>query len=167
MRRIVTLFFILFISISLYASWNIGYDCRSIDALWKDSMRFDIEGGYRYKDIRVSATCSFGICDINQLWFFDGGLSVSVYPFSDLGLNVGTTVFRIGKLMGIGAPDDDIVFLSEAFLAWTISFGYVYIEPRLTFSDTLSSENTCLTILREEISQYSRFRLSLLVGVGI
>ena len=128
MRRIVALFFILCLSLSLYASWNIGFDSRAIDALWENSMRFDIEGGYRYKDIRISALLSYGFCDINELSFIDGGLSVTIYPFSNLGLNVGCTVFRLGKLMGLAAPDEDIVFLSEAFIGWTISFPYVYIN---------------------------------------
>ena len=167
MRRIVVLFFILFISLSLYASWNVGFDLRSIDALWSDSMRFDIEGGYRFKDIRLSALLSYGSNSSYELSFIDCGLSVSIYPFSSLGFNIGCSVFRIGKMLGIAAPDESIIFLSEAFIGWTIPFKYVYIEPRLSFNDTLSEDSSSLSILRKGIEQYSKFRLSLLVGVGI
>ena len=167
MRRIVALFFVVCLSFSIYATWNVGFDCRAIDALLTDSMRFDIEGGYRYKDIRVSMVLSYGTSDSNELDFLDGGVSVAIYPFSKLGFNIGCSVFRIGKLFGLAAPDEDIVFSSEAYFGWTIAFPYVYIEPRLSFSDTLSSENSSLSALRDGISQYSRFRLSLLVGVGI
>ncbi len=163
----MALFFVLLVTSSLCATWNIGLDCRAIDSLWSESMRFDIEGGYRYKDIRISALFSFGLSDINELAYFDGGLSVAVYPFDNFGFFIGCTVFKLGKLLGLAAPDEDILFSSEAYIGWTISLPYVYIEPRLAFSDTLSSETSVLTLLRESITQYSRFRLSLLVGVGI
>lgn len=151
----------------LNASWNIGFDFRAVDALWSDSMRFDIEGGYEFDDIRLSALISYGRSNKNELDFLDCGIAVAIYPFPKLGLNVGCSIMRFGKLFGIAAPDDDVVFSSEAFISWLIHFPYFYIEPRLSFCDTLSSNTGPLVALREGIGQYSEFRLSLLMGVRI
>lgn len=163
----IALLSMLLIPVFLFASWNIGFDLRSIDAFWSNSMRFDIEGGYEFDDIRVSCLLSYGASSSNELSFLDCGISVAIYPFPKLGLNVGCSIIRVGKLFGIAAPNDDIVFSSEAFVAWIVPFSYFYVEPRFSFCDTLSSSTGALSILREGISQYSKFRLSLLMGVRI
>lgn len=167
MKKIVALFFILNFPFLCFANIHIGVDCRAIDGCWTESMRFDIEGGYRYEDVRISALLSYGKSLKDELSYIDGGIAVAVYPFDNLGFHAGCTLFRIGCLLGLAAPDEDILFTSEAFLGWTFSFPYFYFEPRLSFSDTLSVEESPLEILRESIVQYSRFRLSLLVGVVI
>lgn len=139
----------------------------AIDACWKDSMRFDIEGGYRYKDVRFTVLGTYSMSKKDELSYIDGGIAVAVYPFEKLGFFVGCTAFRVGYLFGLGAPEDNILFTSEASIGWTISFPYIYVEPRISFSDTLSTDNSSLKALRESIGQHGFFRLSLLVGVGI
>lgn len=159
---------VLIISLSgLYAGWNIGTDLRDFDFILSESFRVDLEGGYRYKDMRFSLMLSYGANPNKELSIFGCAIAVSVYPFQSLGFYIGCTLLNIGLLSGIAAPDDRTLLLSDAFIGWTIPFSWFYIEPRLSFADTLSNESTSIAGLRETIPQYSRFRLSLLLGIGI
>ena len=168
MKKIValSLFITLFLT-SVYADWNFGLDLRGIDCLWSDSMRFDIEAGYKLEDVRISLMCAYSASKKDEVNMIDGGVALSFYPFENHGFYVGCTLFKLGYLFGLGTPNNPYLLLSEANLGWSLRFSCFYVEPRFSFSDSLSSEDSTLSSLRESISQYSPFRLSLLVGVWI
>ena len=102
-----------------------------------------------------------------DLDFLEAGLAVSVYPFEGLGFYAGVSLLRFGVFWGIEAPDDNLIFFSEAMIGWTIEFPYFYLEPRISFTDVFSSEEARLAELMEAIPQYSKFRISLIAGFTI
>lgn len=157
----------LFIPFSLHATWNIGIDTMALDGLWHESMRFDAEGGYRFDDVRISASAGYGVNISDDLNYINGAFSIDVYPFGNLGFYIGSTLFRVGYLFGLSSPEDGYLFSSEARIGWSVNFPYFYIEPRISFSDTLSDSDSSYSLLKELIAQYSNFRISLLMGVAI
>ena len=167
MKKIMALIFLLFSPLFLFASWHIGLDAMALDALWHESMRFDFEGGYRFDDIRVSGAIGYGANFSDGLMYVNGALCVDIYPFDNLGFYIGSTLLRVGYLFGLSAPEEKYLISSEARIGWNIVFPYFYLEPRISFSDTLSDSDSTLSVLRELIGQYSRFRISLLLGVSI
>lgn len=167
MKKIMALFFLLLVHPFLFASWNIGLDAMALDALWNDSMRFDVEGGYCLGDVRISGAIGYGANLKDELMYINGALCVDVYPFDNIGFYVGSTLLRVGYLFGLSSPDDAYLLSSEARIGWSIEFPYFYLEPRISFSDTLSDSDSTLSVLREFIDQYSSFRISLLLGVSI
>ena len=101
MKKIVALVICISLSIaSLCADWSFGLDLRGIDCLWSDSMRFDIEAGYKLEDIRISLECAYGASKKDEVNVLDGGISLAFYPFQNYGFYVGCTLFKLGYLFG-------------------------------------------------------------------
>lgn len=149
------------------AVWQAGVDLRCVDSSFYPSLRLDVEGAYRFGNVRVSLPLRYSHSYDYDLDFLEAGLAVSVYPFRNLGFYAGVSLVRFGVFWGIEAPEDNLIFFSEAMIGWTIEFPYFYLEPRISFTDVFSTEEARLAELREAIPQYSKFRISLLAGFAI
>ncbi len=165
MRRLLLLFLLIAISLfALSSAVMIGTDLRAFDALYFDSMRLDLEASYRYKDLRFSIPVSFSMSFDNPIYFIDSGFSVALYPFENLGLFLGTTLFSAGYVISDLELEDNFIISSKAFVGWSFLFPYFYIEPRIAFFDLFSEAESAAGILKSEIRQYSKCRLSLFIG---
>lgn len=149
------------------ATWQAGVDLRCADSSFYPSLRLDAEAAYRYGSIRVSLPVRYSHSYDYDLDFLETGLAVSVYPFDGMGFYAGVSLLRFGIFWGIEAPDDNLIFFSEAMIGWTIEFPYFYLEPRISFTDVFSTEEARLAELREAVPQYSKFRISLIAGFTI
>ena len=149
------------------AAWQAGVDLRCIDSSFYPALRLDVEASYRFRHIRVTLPIRYSHSYDYDLDFLETGLAVSVYPFDGFGFYAGVSLLRLGVFWGIEAPDDNLLFFSEAMIGWTIEFPYFYLEPRISFTDVFSSEESRLAELREAVPQYSRFRVSLIAGFTI
>ena len=166
MKRISVLFLtILLLTSALSGKVFIGTDLRDIDSAFYGSMRLDVEAGFRHEELRFMFPISYAQSYEEDFYYFDGGVSICVYPFENLGLYLGTTLFSGGYLLGQAAPDDNFLLSAKAFAGWTFSFPYFYIEPRITFFDIFSSADSTVSGLKANVKQYSKCRLSLYMGV--
>ncbi len=68
---------------------------------------------------------------------------------------------------GFEAPEERLMFFSEISAGWTMTFGWFFIEPRLSVLDVFSAEKERLKLLSEAVPQYSKLRFSLIAGVEI
>lgn len=130
-------------------------------------MRLDFEAAWRIDDTRVAGVIRYGRSDLADLSYIESGLIISVYPFDGYGFNLGCSLIKCGFSWGSAALDSDCLLTAEAFAGWTISMPWVYIEPRIVFSDSFAAESEDAEALRSTISQFSRFRITLLAGVEI
>lgn len=166
MKRFTTLSIAILITcISAYAGISIGTDLRDVDSVFYKSLRVDAEIGYRYEELKFLLPLSYAQSYENDFYYFDGGVGIAVYPFDNLGLYMGTTLVCGGYLLGAVAPDENFILTSKAFAGWTFSFPYFFIEPRITFFDIFSSADSTISVLKSNIKQYSKCRISLYIGV--
>ena len=142
-------------------------DLRCIDSSFYPSLRLDAEASYRFGSVRVSLPVRYSHSYDYELDFIETGLAVSVYPFGDLGFYAGVSLLRFGAFWGLEAPREKLMFFSELATGWTFSFPWFFIEPRVTILDAFSSEEGRIAELEKAIPQYSKIRISLLVGVEI
>ncbi len=166
-RLIIVMIISCLLPLSAAPVWQAGVDLRCIDSSFYPSLRLDAEASYRFGSVRVSLPVRYSHSYDYELDFIETGLAVSVYPFGDLGFYAGVSLLRFGAFWGLEAPEDNLIFFSEAMIGWTIDFPYFYIEPRISITDVFASEEARLSVLREAVPQYSRFRISLLAGFAM
>ncbi|MBO8436523.1 MAG: hypothetical protein IAA97_06050 [Spirochaetes bacterium] len=167
MRQLFICIFIVIPLSSLNASWQFGFDLRDVDSAFMGAMRIDAEVSYRWDGVRVTLPLRYSSSYSYELSFFETGLAVSVYPLDDLGLYIGASMLRAGYFWGLEAPDERFMLFSEVFSGWTFSFPWFFIEPRLCVMDVFGTEEGRIGDLREAIPQYSKVRISLIVGVEL
>ena len=166
MKRISVLFLTVLLFICpISGKVFIGTDLRGIDSAFFSSLRLDAEAGFRYEELRFMFPLSYAQSYEEDFYYFEGGVNIAVYPFEKLGLFLGTTLFSGGYLLGQAAPDDNFLLSAKAFAGWTFSFPYFFIEPRITFFDVFSSADSTVSVLKSNVKQYSKCRLSLYMGV--
>ncbi len=167
MRQLFLSIVIMLSSLPLFPSWQVGADLRCIDSFFFDAVRVDAEVSYRWDDIRVSLPLRVSSSSSYELGFAETGLLVSVYPFQGHGFFIGASMVRMGLFWGLEAPEERFMLFSEIVAGWTFSFPWFYAEPRIAVLDAFSSEEGRLGELRKAVPQYSKIRISLLVGVEI
>lgn len=149
------------------ASIQAGFDFRSFDFIFQESLRLDAEASWKEEDTRISGIVRYGKSSRNDLNYIETGILISVYPFKNYGFNIGCSLLKCGFSWGLGALDSDCYISTEAFVGWTISMPWVFIEPRIVFSDSFQSDTVDRERLQSSIKQFSRFRITLLAGVEI
>ena len=167
MRRLLLLSLIILILSPLSASWQIGADLRCLDSFWYEAVRLDAEASYRFGNLRLTVPLRYSHSLSHELDFLESGLSVSVYPFHGQGFYASVSVIRIGMFSGFEAPEERLMLFSEISAGWTMTFGWFFIEPRLSVLDVFSAEKERLKLLSEAVPQYSKLRFSLIAGVEI
>ena len=167
MRQLFLSIVIILSSLPLFPSWQVGTDLRCFDSLFMGAARFDAEVSYRWDSIRVSLPLRISCSYSYEMNFAETGLFVSVYPFPEKGFFIAVSMARLGIFWGLEAPREKLMFFSELATGWTFSFPWFFIEPRVTILDAFSSEEGRIAELEKAIPQYSKIRLSLLVGVEI
>ena len=102
-----------------------------------------------------------------QKFLTGGTVSASLCLSASPALIHMRSMARLGIFWGLEAPREKLMFFSELATGWTFSFPWFFIEPRVTILDAFSSEEGRIAELEKAIPQYSKIRISLLVGVEI
>ncbi len=163
MKKIMTLFLFLFVLFSLSAEFYVGLDTRSVDSFFRESARIDIETGFETKNANIIFPIRYGKSFNYNLSFFETGVLVSIYPIDEMGFFAEASLFKVGFMWGLYAPNEGYYLSSEASLGWDFRFNSFYIKPRYTIRSSLSAEDSKTERLKE-IVQFGERRLSLTIG---
>lgn len=166
MKKIMALFLFLFVLFSLNAEFYVGLDTRSVDSFFRESARIDIETGFNTKSTNIIFPFRYGKSFSYDLSFFETGVLVSVYPVEEIGFFAEASLFKVGFMWGLYAPNEVYYLSSEVSLGWEFRFNSFYIKPRYTMRSSLSSEDSKTERLKT-IVQFSERRLSLTIGIII
>lgn len=145
----------------------VAVDSASISSFFEDSIFVSSLINYTVGDLHLSSDISYGGNMPEDFHFIELSSGLSVYPIEDLGLKVGLSLFKAGFFWGLGAQDLQPLFSSEAFIGWELKLSHFYMEPRLHFTESILEECEAERLLRETISQYSKVRFSLYLGIVI
>ena len=174
MRRFVTLCVILLVvctlAYSIHDQQNISlsvtYDVMTVDALWRDHVRFRFSGGLLFSEgigFEIPITCIMDRSGGDEI-LFDFSLRLLVHPWGT-GPFIGFSLAQMVVFTGAHVPHEPVHYFNESVFGYTWEFapGW-FVRPSIIYRDPAESAPESFAYVSGLVPSWSRLQFSLDVG---